>query len=530
MKTGHRIRLREHSNPRISTPLHWMRTVLLCTSLLLCSVWTTPGVKADTTTSWPLPHDAVDVPSNIRTPDSQPGDTVVPYCIRKVALGDVSLYAKGGLQADTCVSFSPDSRLIAAGTFLGDIRVLDIYSGKVLWGKKIPEGMVKKIVFSRDGKTVIYGEQSPDGFVYAAETKTGKEIWRFRLANDLESSAPPEKGDVWGIYKLPGCHRLIALDNGDVLVLGIHAWGDWAEGGSIARRSRIYRLTSDGQLRWAFPAQGAARLSFPYIDADPAGDRIAVLIGEGSHDKSKTNPLIDGSLYCLDGKTGLEIGHYQFEPLKPYFDKVFFWHSVSVAPDGRRISIGLGDGRAFIMDAETVVPLYKYDFGTPIQIGDLPVSAFTTYTHIASDRTVYFQTGNSNVPSGAGAGQMTQPPGPHPNAHTIHAVGEDGTILWRFRSGAQHQNFWTSADGRWVFSSTQKDNPQTGRSAGAVLFDTTRPGGGREKFVYYYPIEGRSFFQADCSPDGAVLALVETPYQDSETGQIIGSYRLHLIR
>ena len=318
--------------------------------------------------------------------------------------------------------------------------------------------------------------------------------------------------------------------NGDILVLGVHSWGDWQKPESMRRLSRVYRFTPEGKLVWALPKVASARMTLLYMDADPEGRRVAVLTGELAGDAPENYSLRPGALISLDGTNGGLTGQHVFRPLAPYYDKVMFWQSVSVDSEGKRASVGLHDGRSFIFNLDTLEPIHQFEFGVPIMISDIPVSAFSTYTKIGPNGTTYLQTGNSSVPTGSAAGEMVAPPGPHPNANTINAVDPNGKVLWRYSGGHHSQNFWLSANGRWMVSSAQKQTDETGRSSGAILFDTHRPGGGSSKMVYFYPVEGKAFFQADISPDGALTAVVETPYLDPETKSLQGSYQVHVIR
>lgn len=157
------------------------------------------------------------------------GDTEASYLpcpIGKIPMEDVSYYVRGEWQPDTFVRFSPDGRLLAVGSYTGRIRMWDVYRNKMLWEKEIAEGMIKRIDFSKDSARVYFAEQSIDAFVYAADTKTGEIKWRFRMADDLESGRPAPKEDPYGIYRLPGCYGLKTLENGDILVLGLHSWGE----------------------------------------------------------------------------------------------------------------------------------------------------------------------------------------------------------------------------------------------------------------------------------------------------------------
>jgi len=479
---------------------------------------------------WPVPHGAEGLPATCRRPGSAKGDVVLPYVICKIPLGDVSYYARGGGQPDTFVRFSPDGRLLAVGTFLGRMKVLDVYANRMLWDVKIAEGIVKQIDFSPDGKRVYFGEQSVDGFLYAADALSGEIRWRLRLADDLGTSPPPPKDSLYGMYQLPACFRLKALADGDLVVLGIHCWGDHTRTESMTRLCRVYRLSPEGVLRWAFPHDGAMPLGLIYLDVDPAGRRVAVLAASAAGNTPADLPYKPGSIYVLDGHTGKLVGGHTFEPFRPHFEQVQFWQSVSVGPEGKLASLGVHDGRTFLVDLDTVRIKKTFTFGTPIVVSGVPVSARATYTHLAPDRMAYFQTGNSSVPYAGRTQHVVAPPGPHPMANRIHAVGPDGKLRWRYWSGHEYQNFWTSADGRWLATCVNKEAKRTGRDAGAMLFDTHRPGGGSAKLVYYYQVEGLTFFHADLARGGSAFALVEVPYQDPETGMLVGSYQVHVVR
>ena len=480
--------------------------------------------------SWPLPESTHELPTSCRRPDSVKGDAILPFVIRKIPLGDVSFYAKGGAELDTSVRFSPDGRLLAIGTFLGRIQLVDIYTGKELWSRKVAEGMVKQIDFSPDGKHIYFGEQSVDGFVYAAETATGEIVWRIRLADDLETSAPPKKDDVYGIYQLPGCYRLIALHDGDLIVLGVHSWGDYRKTESMTRLARVYRLSPKGEERWAFPADGPIPMTLIYLDCDPGGKRVAALANAKAANTPKDLPYRPGSLLALDGATGKLAGQHVFEPLRPWFSQVAFWQSVSVGPAGRTASVGLFDGRSFLFDLEPVKLRQTYTFGAPVMISGVPVSATATYTHLSPDGMAYHQTASSSVPHASAQHHVVAPPGPHPQANTINAIGPDGKVKWRYRSGHEYQGFRTSADGRWLLTCVKRENKATGREAGSMLFDTQRPGGGSSKLVYYHQVEGLTFFQADIARDGSAFAAVEIPYREPGSGRVIGTYQVHVVR
>jgi len=464
-----------------------------------------------------------------RKADSKKSDIVLPHVIRKIKLEDVSLKVRAGEKPDTFVRFSPDGQLIAIGTFLGYVKIVEVYTGRVLWDVKIAEGMVKKIDFSPDGKRVYFGEQSVDGFIYAADTKTGKVLWKFRLADDLKTSAPPDKEDIYKIYTLPGCYRLKVLNDGDILVLGIHSWGNTKKIAQRTRLSRVYRLSPEGKVRWAFPQKTPMPMSLIYMDTDLEGKSVAVLADSIGENTPKEFKYKKGSLFILDGRTGRMRGSYTFKPLEP-FKKVSFWQSVSVNPKGDLASIGMHDGRTFLFDLDTVSPKKIFTFGAPIMISNVPVSASAIYTHFASDGTAYFQTGNSSIANASGKMLLSaNPPGPHPFANTINAVDTNGKVRWRYRSGHNYQNFWSSKDGRWLVTCVMRGGRNDASDSGAMLFDTHRQGGGTSKFVYFYQIEGVVFFQADMTSDGSAFAIAEIPYKN-KSEKLVGTYQIHVVR
>ncbi len=500
-----------------------LRTTPLVT-LLLVSV-ALVAAAAD----WPVPEGVKSLPATVRTPHSKKGDAIAPCVIRRVPLGDVGFHAKGGALPDTFVKFAPDGRRLAVATFLGRLKVMDVYTGETFWERRVAEGVVKNMDFSPDGQVIFYGEQSMDGLVCAANARTGKTLWKYRLADDLESSPAPDKNDRYWLFQLPGSFRLRALDDGGVLVLGLHSWGDHEKPGAVKRWSRIYRFSRDGTLKWAYPEEGPLPMTLVYMDADPGGRRVAALATEVGSNAPAGPGHETGALYVLDGATGREVGRHVFAPLKPYFHRVWFWHSISVGSGGRRAAIGAYDGRSFLFDLDRVKPTHTFTFGAPVMMGDIPVSAGATYTRLAPDGMAYFQTGQSSVPGGAAGAKVTAPPGPHPSANTINAVNREGKVAWRYRSGRFCQDFWTSADGRWVITCAEQAGEE-GQDAGVMLFDTARPGGGSSKLVYYYQVAGKVFPNADISPDGGALAVVEVPYLDPGSNMLTGEYQLHLIR
>lgn len=491
--------------------------LLYCTALSSASLWPTPAsVKG--------------LPETCRRNDTKQGDAVIPYVLRKIPLGDAGYDNGMSKHPNTFVKFSPDGRLLAIGTMLGHIMMAEVYSDRILWDKKVAEGMVKRIDFSPDGKSVYFGEQSVDGYIYAAETFSGKTLWKFRLADDLQQGSPLNRDDAQDIYDKPGCYQLKTLANGDVVVLGIHSWGDWRDRSKSTCLSRIYRFSSGGKILWAFPEDAPMYYTVVFMDCDNRGKKVALLTNKEGGNTPENYKYLNGTLYILDAATGKESGHYTITPLRPWFSRVSFWQSVSVSENGDYASIGTQDGRSFLFELKTVSPIKTFDFGAPVMISGVPVSAYASYTRIAPDNIAYFQTSNTSVIAANMSRTIVAPPGPHPNANMINAVTFDGKISWRYRSNLSCDNFWLSNDGRWMMTTAMAYKGKMRHEAGALLFDTHRAGGGTSKLVYFYPIEGTIFFHADMSPDGAAFAIAESPYKNPQTSKLAGTYQVHILR
>lgn len=501
-----------------------MRSFILSVTILLF----THICKAAST--WPVPSACKNLPATCRHTDTKHGDVVIPYVIRKVPLGDASQCIKVGGHPNTYMVFSPDSKLLAIGTMQGLIMMVEVYSDKILWKKKVAEGMVKRIDFSPDGKRVYFGEQGVDGFIYAAETYSGKVVWKYRLADDLKQGTPIDKDDAYDIYDKPGCYQLKKLANGDIVILGIHSWGNWRDKKKSTCLSRIYRLSPDGKVIWKFPDDSPIFYTVVYMDCDNEGKRVALLTNKDGGNTPDNYKYLNGSLYVLDGSTGKESGHYKFQPLKPWFSKISFWQSVSVSADGEYASIGTQDGRSFIFDLKSVKPLRSFDFGAPVLISGIPVSAYASYTKIGPENISYFQTSNTSVISANMSRTIVAPPGPHPNANMINAVSLEGKINWRYRSKFACDNFWLSKDGRWMMTTAMTNKGNEEHEAGALLFDTYRTGGGSSKLVYFYPVEGTVFFHAAMAPDGSAFAISETPFKHPVSSKLVGTYQVHIVR
>ncbi|NOZ23949.1 MAG: WD40 repeat domain-containing protein [Planctomycetes bacterium] len=457
-----------------------------------------------------------------------------PEVIASVALENivsVSAASMGGA-ADTEVRFSPDGKTLAIGSYLGYLRLVDVLSGAILYEKKISEGLVKQLAFSRDGKTLFIGEQSPDAFVYAMDVETKKTKWRFRLADDLETCARKED-DRFGIYKLPGVYRMCIAEDGDVIVAGVHSWSKEIAGKTVSlNRSRLYRLDpTTGKPKWRFPKPQVLPASIVWFDADDSGKHVVLAIEKSSTERVES-PWTPDSIYFVDGDAGKAIGRFTPEPLLPHFKRVLLWRSAGLSRDGRHASLGCLDGRAFFFDfPETsgdVKPIWAKDLGTPIVVSGVPLSAPVSYSYVWGD-TVYFVVTGTVIPQGSRSASQ-KVPSPHPNTNSIFAFDLAGDLKWKWHTEGAAQAMSATPGGRYVLITTA-DNwlTQATDTFGFALFDTHRAGGGLEKLIYEFRTAGPVFPESDISSDGRFIAVAETP-KELPDKTIAGAYRVHIVQ
>ena len=452
-----------------------------------------------------------------------------PYPLRVVPLkGDAE--AASAALPDCDLAFSPDGSRLAVGTLFGQLLVMETYSGQRLFDKIIAEGMVKRVAFSPDGQTLYAGEQSPDGNLYAFDVSSGKIRWQKRLADELESARPPAKDDRYALYFLPGVFDLKVLQDGRVMVAGVHSWN---VDGVQKNRSRLYLYAPDGSLQWQFPEKSPLDGNILTFDVDDAGSRAVFSVSRSASTPAPADGLAPG-IYGVDLSAHKLTWHHIFPILAPHFREVFVWEALSLSPDGQRAVVGLGDGRAAIFDATVPGPdsrlISEQSPGTPIDVSGVPINTPVSYAH-ASPRGLYFQTNNSNIPFGTEASSRT-PPAPHPAARSLFALDMDGTLRWRYRGDFTPSGLWSSRSGDVLMMTTANasNEPRTDRH-GFVLLDA-RPEGPavpEERLIYQYLTEGPVFFHAALSPDGLTAAVVETPGRKEDNQTLYGHWQLHVV-
>ena len=458
-----------------------------------------------------------------------------PYLIRTVELdGRLSLMENLRQPAKpTALALGhgsrPNAEKLAIATDSGHLAVLQPVTGETLWKTRISEGYVRRIAFSSDNTLLYIGEQAADGFIYCYDLTTDKPTlrWKYRTADDIETSTPsnPDSVYAWVSYPGPACMRTLA--NGDLLVASVHSW---TENDTPLKKSQLYRLDSEtGKVIWKWPHDSATSRIIRWFDASANGKTLALITDAGHNLQGSTaNESGNGKLIVLNAEGGAEKWHTNIEPLREYFAQVTFWRGVSISPDGKFINMTTDDGRAFIFDVNKPEPIWQENLTTPLEVSGIPIVA-TSGTIGATDAAALFVTGDTFIPYHLRKGAQ-KPSAGHPNGMTLFAYSWSGEKSWQWKLENMPQGLRIDTMGRYAVLSVSKRTQDPNESLhGVSVFDLTAGGSGLAKYLYTYRTEGQLPYDTlAVSTDGTLIAIVEVPIaMPDET--VRGKNRVHVL-
>ena len=424
---------------------------------------------------------------------------------------------------------SPHTEKLAIATDSGHLAILQLLTGKTLWKTRISEGYVKRMVFSSDNTLLYIGEQAADGFIYCYDLTTDKPTlrWKYRTADDIETStlSNPDSVYAWVSYPGPACMRTLA--NGDLLVASVHSW---TENDTPLKKSQLYRLDSEtGNVIWKWPHNSATSRIIRWFDVSADGKTLALITDAGHNLQGSTaNESGNGRLVVLNAEDGSEKWHVDIEPLREYFAQVTFWRGVSMSPDGKFINITTDDGRAFIFDVNKPEPIWQENLTTPLEVSGIPIVA-TSGTIGATDAAALFVTGDTFIPYHLRKGAQ-KPSAGHPNGMTLFAYSWNGEKSWQWKLENMPQGLRIDTMGRYAVLSVSKRTQDPNESLhGVSVFDLKAEGSGLAKYLYTYRTEGQLPYDTlAVSADGALIAIVEVPIAMPDQ-TMRGKNRVHVL-
>lgn len=448
----------------------------------------------------------------------------IPYLIRTVELdGLLSLMENLRQPAKpTAIAFGhgTGTHKLAVATDRGHLAILHPITGKTVWKTRISEGYVRHIAFSSDNTLLYVGEQAADGFIYCYELtgKTPQLRWKYRTADDIETSTPTNPESVYAWVSYPGQSCMQTLPNGDLLVAGVHSW---TQNEMPQKRSMLYRFDAKtGDVKWKWPREEAMQKIFRWFDVSVDGKTLALVTDESG----KGN----GTLSVIDIEAGTEKWHADIEPLTPYFKGVTFWRGVSMSSNGKFVNVTTDDGRAFIFSVDNPEPIWEQNLATPLEVSGVPILA-TTGTIGATNAAALFVTGDTYIPYHLQKGAQ-RPSTMHPNGMTLFAYSWRGEKVWQWKLENMPQGLRIDAKGQYAALGVSKRSQNPNESLhGVSVFDLTAKGSGLAKYLYTYRTEGQLPYDTlAISADGSLIAIVEMPIvMPDET--LRGKNRVHVL-
>lgn len=455
-------------------------------------------------------------------------DKSSPYLYWEYELGDINSenLSEGRSNIQDCVAYSQDGKYVAIGTGK-KLTVIDVPDKNLLWEKTL-RGNVSDISFSKDGKYLLAGERSTDGYIYSLDAGTGNEIHSYRSADDLGTSTSPK-------YQ-PCIYKITVADDAVYIAAGRY----WKESG-YGLASRVYRFNPDGTLSWKLPASENYAQSVNWIDSSQDGKNVVFSTGDW------TNSLeLDAVVYSVNDSGNLR-WKYEIPPLKPYFDSAAIWHGLDISDDGSMVTAYTGDGRKYLFyDAEMMKPgdgktawdmktpgdgrtsWDTYDWQSnvtvPEEIEGSYIYAYGEEAKISSKNETLYLTG-ATLP----AYYPDKISVAHPLENSlVSSEVEKGNTSWTYSLGGHCAGIFFSPDTRFFVLPVGKDSSSGNTQVhGIHVFDNRKSGNGNSRLIWKFNTEGvvvDAAISSDCT-----VAAVEVPLK-LKTGDVIGKHRLIIIR
>ena len=434
-------------------------------------------------------------------------------------LGDASrLAASGAPPPDTALAFSPDGKLLAVGSFMGQVLVLDAWTGAVVSERTLGETMVKFLAWSADGQTLYAAEQSPDALVHALAPETLESRWTLRLADRVQSTPMPASDDRFGLYDLPAAYGLSVLEDGSLIVAAAHGWT--TESGR-RNQSQVLHISAQGEVLHTFPEEPVeAMVRHPRHD----GEQL-VLVVTSSSDLPAPESMPVGGVQVLTLPELKPSASHTLEPLLPHFSRVFLWEALDIRGD--QLLLGPSDGRVVLVDLSTNEAI-TVELGTPVLSGDVPIASTISTGLFYKDQALILSS-ETSIPWGAAAPEL-RPPSAHPRANAIWSYDMQGELNWTWSGEQILEGMTPSPDGTFMVVGAGPRSSDTRRDLfGALIFDLEmQKASGEQRLETFCATESPVFFRQAATNDGRI-AVVEHPIAD-EDGSIRGSYQVTVLR
>jgi len=420
---------------------------------------------------------------------------------------------KTSQNVEGALKFSPDSKYLAIGTHGGSLKLIELETGEKVWEKQLVEGIadarIADIEFSKDGKRLFVGEESPDAFLYCFDVN-GTEIWKFGAGTELGSD----------LKYMPAMKKIKLDSEGNIYVAASRACGYIGE--KYKYLAKVYSFDPEGNLRWKFPDSETMDSGVTWIDATPDG-KYAVF---GTTCFTEADKWKEGTVHVLNGNTGEEQWSYHIDPVEPFFDYSAIWYSTQITPDGEKLITMTSDGRAFLFNNSEIIETgtpeiaWEQNISTPIVVSGVPIYGSANYAYIVNDTLIF------SIGSTFSKDKNKDAPFEHPSGNSLFAYDYDGSLLWKWRVDGYAGE--CALNDRYLVIPIAQNLVTEDRSVhGVYVFDVSKSGGASSRLIQTYNTEGITV-AADISPDGRYIAALEAPSR-LEDGTVLGEYKVHIL-
>lgn len=218
------------------------------------------------------------------------------------------------------------------------------------------------------GTAVIKGQHlffgSADGFLYAVDKSSGRQLWKFQSGGAIPSCPAIDGSTIYftsrdkNIYALNVSKGklLWKTSTGELLP---HEWGwEYFLGSPVVNNGKVYVGAGDGVFYCLESASGKVLWSFKTagrIRATPAIRNNVVFI-----------PSFDGICYALDASTGMQLWKFETDGHTYESDK-FGWdrNSIDSSPalSDSLLVFGSRDGNVYTLSQKTGKLAWKFSYG-----------------------------------------------------------------------------------------------------------------------------------------------------------------------
>ena len=389
------------------------------------------------------------------------------------------------------VSFSPDGQTLASGSAGDTIKLWNVETGEEILTLPGHDGWIHSVSFSPDGQTLASG--SFDHTIKLWDVETGAEIRTLPGHDDsvISVSFSPD-GQTLASGSLDNTIKLWDVETGaEILTLPGH--DHWVNSVSFSPDGKILASSSSDKTIKLWDVEMGAE-----IRTLPGHDHSVFSVSFSPDGKTLASGSFDNTIKLWDVETGAEIrtlpGHY------------YSVNSVSFSPDGKTLASGSADNTIKLWDVQTgaeirTLPGHYYSVFSVSFSPDLK-----TLASGSNDDTIKLW----NVETGAeirtlpGHDDLVWSVSFSPDGQTLASGSEDKTIkLWDVETGAEIRTLPGHDDS--VYSVSFSPDGQTLASGSydqtIKLWDVET---GAE--IRTLPGHDSSVYSVSFSPDGNTLA------------------------